>query len=137
MRISVIRQTMKLCQKGLRVRKCFPAAFAVFLTCFSLCVSAQTIEVTGRVTNDRQEALPAVSVTIKGTTRGVTTNDSGSFRISVPRSATLVISSVGYSNAEVPVNSRTTIPVVLASAVATANEVIVVSYCICRSHGEQ
>jgi TonB-dependent starch-binding outer membrane protein SusC len=90
---------------------------------------AQDRVVTGRVTSaDDNGGVPGASVRVKGTNNGTTTDASGSFKISAPANATLVISSVGYATSEVSVNGRTNIPVSLSSDVENLNEVVVVGY---------
>ena len=59
---------------------------------------AQTRSLSGRVT-DRQtgEGLPGVTVLVKGTTNGASTNSDGAFTVNGPESGgTLIFSSVGY-----------------------------------------
>jgi hypothetical protein len=65
-------------------------------------VNAQTLTVKGRVTGvSDADPLPGVSVVIKGTQRGTTTNAEGGFQIDVPDQATvLVFSFVGYKSIE-------------------------------------
>src|SRR5437867_2344324 len=79
--------------------------FSALLTIFSsFSVFAQnTIRVKGHVTNESGQAVPKVSVVLKGTSNGVTANDNGDFEISAPSNGTLVISSVGYGSKEVAV----------------------------------
>ncbi|HEY0109950.1 MAG TPA: TonB-dependent receptor plug domain-containing protein, partial [Fibrella sp.] len=85
------------------------------------------IVVSGKVTDDQGGALPGVSVVVKGTTLGSTTDGTGSFRITVPNpSAVLVFSFVGFSPKEVVVGSQTTLTVALAPDDQTLNEVVVV-----------
>jgi hypothetical protein len=61
-----------------------------------LMVQAQTSTVTGKVTDSKNAPLEGVSVTIKGTTRGTTTNAAGSFSLSnVPLNAALIFSYTG------------------------------------------
>ena len=48
--------------------------------------------VTGRVTDDKGEGLPGVTVLVKGTTTGTSTDVDGNFSIDAPANATLVIS---------------------------------------------
>jgi TonB-linked SusC/RagA family outer membrane protein len=89
----------------------------------------QDITVTGKVSDANGAALAGASVTIKGTSKGVTTDAGGNFSISAPERATLVISSVGYKTQEVAVNNRTTIDVYLeASSTQQLNEVVVIGY---------
>src|ERR1700730_10869232 len=56
----------------------------------------QDIKITGRVTGENGEALSGVSVTLKGTGGGTTTDNNGNFTLTVPENGTLVISYVGY-----------------------------------------
>ena len=68
---------------------------------------AESVErtITGVVKSEADEPLPGVSVVIKGTTRGTTTDASGGYRLTVPDEAgsatVLVFSFVGYLNQEV------------------------------------
>jgi hypothetical protein len=69
--------------------------------------------VTGRVTDAKGEGIPGVTVLVKGTTTGVTTDVNGNFTVEVPENAILVVSSIGYFSQEIPVNGRTTINLTL------------------------
>lgn len=91
---------------------------------------AQQITVKGKVTSkDGGKPLPGVSVAVKGTTTGTTTNSDGQYTLSVPGSnATLVFSSIGYQQTEIAVNGRTTINVLLVSSSKNLNELIVTGY---------
>ena len=95
----------------------------VLLSAFS--ASAQ---VTGTVIGDDGSVLPGVSVLVKGTTNGTSTDADGKYRINVPSSGTLVFSFVGYVSQEVVVGNRTQINVTLASDAAALEEVVVVGY---------
>ena len=87
------------------------------------------ISVSGKVTDEKGEGLPGVSVVVKGTTQGATTDGTGSFRISVPNNrSTLVFSFVGYGSKELVVGSQTTLTVALSPDDQTLNEVVVVGY---------
>ncbi|HUC80077.1 MAG TPA: carboxypeptidase-like regulatory domain-containing protein, partial [Flavisolibacter sp.] len=85
--------------------------------------------ITGRVTsgNDNQP-LPGVSVTIKGTNVGTTTDANGAFTISAPTGATLMFSSVSYTPQEVVVGESSTINVTMGGATSNLNEVVVIGY---------
>jgi TonB-linked SusC/RagA family outer membrane protein len=84
---------------------------------------------TGRVTGETGEALPGVSVTLKGTTRGTVTGADGSFQLSVPDGpAVLVFSSVGYERQEITVGNQTTIALALKPDNRALDEVVVVGY---------
>src|SRR6266487_7107154 len=58
----------------------------------------------GKITDNKGEPLSNVSVPVKGTSKGVTTDANGNFSIEVPDdNATLVISFVGFESREIPV----------------------------------
>lgn len=92
-------------------------------------VNAIDKTITGNVTDEAGQPLIGVSVSIKGTTTGVTTNEKGDFRISVPDNVnTLVFSYVGFVQQEVNLAGRTNINVQLSTDSQSLNEVIVVGY---------
>ena len=90
----------------------------------------QEITVTGKVTStDDGSGLPGVSVVLKGTTRGTTTDAEGKYTIQVPDGdATLIFSFIGYTAQEIAVTSRSMIDVALIADVQQLNEVVVVGY---------
>src|SRR5258706_3118615 len=91
--------------------------------------SAQQV-VSGKVksTEDGQE-LPGVSVLVKGTAVGATTDTNGNYRLDVPANGTtLVFSFIGMVTQEIEIAGRTTIDVFLASDVKQLSEVFVVGY---------
>lgn len=89
----------------------------------------ETILVRGRVTDEKGEGLPGVSILLKGTQRGIISDAGGDFSIEVPdRSATLVFSFVGYMTQEVPVNDRTVLAISLVEDEKSLEEVVVIGY---------
>ncbi|GAA4453180.1 TonB-dependent receptor [Nibrella saemangeumensis] len=85
--------------------------------------------ITGRVRSETGEGLPGVSVVVKNTTRGTSTDAAGEFRLNVPDDAvTLVFSYVGYVNQEVVLGTRTNLDVQLVPDQKTLDEVVVVGY---------
>ncbi|MGB5820540.1 MAG: TonB-dependent receptor [Saonia sp.] len=90
--------------------------------------SAQTLEVSGTVTDDLGP-LPGVNIVVKGTTNGVTTDFDGNYTISnVAGDAVLVFSYIGFSTQEIPVDGRTTISLSMAEDSALLDEVVVVGF---------
>ncbi|MGV3642342.1 MAG: SusC/RagA family TonB-linked outer membrane protein [Adhaeribacter sp.] len=90
---------------------------------------AQGLAVKGKVTSETGEGLPGVTVVVKGTTNGASTDGTGNFSLNVPSGATtLVVSFVGYVTQEVAVNNRSTINVSLAPDAKSLEEVVVVGY---------
>ncbi len=90
----------------------------------------QQKRVTGRVTDATTgEALPGVTVVIKGTTTGVASDPDGSYALDVPSvSAVLQFTSVGYASREVTVGQRTVIDVAMQSDVTLIEELVVIGY---------
>lgn len=93
-------------------------------------VSAQDRSISGRVT-DRQtgEGLPGVTVLLKGTTNGVSTNSDGTFTLSAPATGgILVFSSVGFVQQERAIGSESQINIGLGSDTKALSEVVVTGY---------
>jgi TonB-linked SusC/RagA family outer membrane protein len=88
----------------------------------------QDKRITGRISNDANEPLAGVSVSVKGTNRGTSTNANGDFELSVPENATLVISAVGYLNQEIVVGSQTNLVVKLLQSTVKMDEIVVIGY---------
>ena len=86
--------------------------------------------VTGRVTDAKNAPMEGVTVVIKGTNKGVTTNASGLFTFpNVPDNATLVFSYTGYGSKEVSVKGNSgAINVSLTEQVSGLGDVVVVGY---------
>lgn len=92
---------------------------------------------TGRVTSsDDGSTLPGVSVVVKGTSRGTTTDANGAYRIAAGSGATLTFSFVGFKPQDVAVGNRNSINVVLAADASTLNEVVVTGFGIKRNERE-
>lgn len=90
---------------------------------------AQDRTVSGSVkSSDDGEALPGVSIVVKGTTNGTVTDADGKFQIMVPDGAVLVMSFVGFRNKEIEVGSLTQIDVLLDIDVTNLGEVVVIGY---------
>ncbi len=84
--------------------------------------------VTGKIRNDKGDPLEGASVTVKGTTRGTTTNASGVFNIEAEVGETLDISMIGYQPYSVQVGTSNAISVELTPLISSINEVVVVGY---------
>lgn len=95
----------------------WPGKFACLLVAVCLCHASALaqIDVSGKVTSDDDGSpLPGVSIIIKGTTVGPTTDASGNYRISVQdRSSVLVFSYVGFVSEEISVGNQAIINMVL------------------------
>ncbi|MBO2011300.1 SusC/RagA family TonB-linked outer membrane protein [Hymenobacter negativus] len=83
--------------------------------------------ITGRVLDEKGEGLPGVTVLVKGTGNGTSTNTAGEFTLDVPTGATLVFSSVGYVAQEVAFTGGP-VTVTLRQDVQQLGEAVVVGY---------
>jgi len=89
--------------------------------------SVDTI-IRGTITSETGEPLTGVSVTIKGTTTGTTTDSGGAFTLSAPSTATLRVSYVGYENQDVKVGNNTNLVIRLRQSANQMDQVVVVGY---------
>ena len=87
------------------------------------------LAITGKVTDEKGDGLPGVSVILKGSQRGTTTDVDGSFQIEVPdKGSVLIFSFVGYISKEVIVASQSSLEVSLQIDNRSLEEVVVVGY---------
>jgi TonB-linked SusC/RagA family outer membrane protein len=85
--------------------------------------------VKGRVTTPDGEAIPGVTVMVKGTSTGTITDADGNYSLSsVTDNATLVFSFIGLVSQEIPVKGKPVINVVMKEEVVGVEEVVVVGY---------
>lgn len=90
------------------------------------------LPITGRVTASDGQPLPGVSVRVKGTSRGTTTNVRGEFTIDAKKGETLVISYVGYQASEVLIGDNNNLTVSLSASESSLSEVVVTALGIRR-----
>ncbi len=89
---------------------------------------------TGTVQSETGEGLPGVTVAVKGTQRGTTTDADGAFRLVIadrddgPGETVLTVSYIGYATQEITVGTRTTVAVKLVPDDKSLDEVVVVGY---------
>lgn len=92
-------------------------------------IRAQDVNVKGTVgSSSDDEALPGVTVTIEGTSKGTITNVEGAFSIMASPDDLLVFSFVGYETQSIKVGNRTFIEVALIDDIKSLEEVVVVGY---------
>ncbi|MBT1705627.1 SusC/RagA family TonB-linked outer membrane protein [Chryseosolibacter indicus] len=93
-------------------------------------INPQEITITGTVTSaDDGSGLPGVSVVIKGSSRGTTTDADGRYTLPLPQpDAVLVFSFIGYTSQEVQVNARSVIDIAMTADIQQLGEVVVVAY---------
>lgn len=92
---------------------------------------APDFSISGRVLDEFGEGMPGVSVVLKGTTIGTTTNVAGDFTLGIPddrSSGTLVFSFVGYLSSELAISGQTALNVQMKPDITALGEVVVVGY---------
>lgn len=102
--------------------------FIKLLLSFSLlfCLSAANAQtVSGTVSDESGKKLSSISVTVKGTTTGTTTDANGQYSVNAPSNATLTISSVGYAAMDVPVSGRSVVNVTLLTSAQSLDAVVI------------
>ncbi|MFT3677880.1 MAG: TonB-dependent receptor [Chitinophagaceae bacterium] len=91
-------------------------------------MTLQELTVKGRVTTGTGSPLFGVSVSVKGSAFGTTTDADGNYSITVPETATLVFSYVGFVTVEEVVGNRSAINVAMSQAEGALDQVVVIGY---------
>src|SRR5690554_1004500 len=112
------------------MHKCFLySCFLIFTLLSFTSLYAQQRVVTGHVNSIDGTSLPGVSIQVKGSSVGTSTDLSGNYSLSLSANAnTLVFSYIGYLSQEVAVNGRSTVNVQLTEDLQALEEVVVVGY---------
>jgi TonB-linked SusC/RagA family outer membrane protein len=82
----------------------------------------------GKVTDVKGNPLPGVSITIKGTATGAPTGTDGTFTLSGPADAILVVRLLGFVSQEIPVAGKTNLSIMLKEDVNQLKDVVVTGY---------
>lgn len=85
-------------------------------------------EIRGKVTDSKGVPLPGVSVRLKGTNIGTTTDNDGNYTLTIPQTGILTFSFIGFETQEIALNNRTTLNVTLIEDQQALSEVVVVGY---------
>ncbi len=117
-------------RKGLGVSRLVPFLALWLLGMLPLLAFAQEKAVTGVIiSGEDNSTLPGVTVVLKNSTVGTTTDQDGKYRLSVTgENPTLVFSAVGFVTQEVAIGNRSTVDVSMVVDLKTLNEVVVVGY---------
>lgn len=95
----------------------------------SVNVKSQSKVINGTVTDSKGEALIGVSVNVKNTKTGTTTDINGQYTINVPgKSSVLVFSYLGYISQESIIGDEVNIDITLLEDQKSLNEVVVIGY---------
>ncbi|GAB3738951.1 TonB-dependent receptor [Spirosoma lituiforme] len=85
--------------------------------------------ITGTVVDEQGAVLPGVSIVVKGSQRGTTTDKDGAYRLTIPDGGvTLTFSFVGYLPQDAVVNNQSVVNITLKTDTKSLDEVVVVGY---------
>ena len=105
-----------------QILRCWVVLFSVF---FYQITFAQEKLITGTITSSEDgSAMPGVSISVKGSSKGTTTDGNGNYKLSAPQNGTLVFSFLGFESQTVKVGNSTTIDLVLNSSASALEEVV-------------
>jgi TonB-linked SusC/RagA family outer membrane protein len=92
-------------------------------------VFSQGTVISGKVTSSTGDPLPGVSVLVKGTKKGTSTDNNGNFSLNVDNTnATLIVSSLGYERQEISLGGRSNVTISLATSNTQLEQVVVIGY---------
>ncbi len=115
-------------QAGLGFQK-LRADYYVLVAAAPAATAAAQATISGRVVDEKGEGLPGVSIAVKGTSNGTTTDPDGNFQVAVAdEKAVLVFSYVGYTSQEITVGTQTTLAIKLLRDAKQLDDVVVVGY---------
>ncbi|WP_315822083.1 carboxypeptidase-like regulatory domain-containing protein [Paraflavitalea speifideaquila] len=82
----------------------------------------------GKITGPAGQPIAGASVQVKNTTTGTSASETGSFTLTVPANATLVISATGFLKKEIKLTSDQELAIVLEEDKKGLDEVVVIGY---------
>jgi TonB-linked SusC/RagA family outer membrane protein len=138
-RLTTIRKKIDIDAKDLEIRDLLKNMFTGtdltyrilennLIVVLSNTLTAQDIKITGKVTGENGEGLAGVSITVKGTSNGTSTDNTGNFTITAPEKGRLLVSYIGYESQDIPINSQSVINIKLTAAKKLMDEVVVIGY---------
>lgn len=128
MQILIIPRKMVNRHCKSRMKMFLTITLSAILNFFFVTAQAQNTQVKGHVVNETGQPVANASVMVKGKTTGTAADENGNFQLNVPGNATLIVSSVGFLDQEIPVNNQTNITVTLSSNTTNMQEVVVIGY---------
>lgn len=88
----------------------------------------ETVDISGKITDENGVGLPGASVVEKGTTNGTTTDLEGNYKLSASEDAILTISFIGYETQEIALAGRSSVDVQMSIDAMELDDIVVVGY---------
>lgn len=102
---------------------------SLLIHCTLLSFAQNYFPVTGKVTDQSGKPLEGVTVQVKGTNVTTVTKPNGTFSLNAPSgNATLIISSIGFTTRELPIESKGQVSVTMSTADNSLDQVVVIGY---------
>jgi Ca-activated chloride channel family protein len=102
---------------------------AILILAAIIIAFTESRSITGKVTDNQGQPLAGVSITVKGTTKGVVSDSKGSYSITMDQGEnTLIFSFIGYQKVEEKIGDRTVINVSMKPETLALEEMVVVGY---------
>lgn len=127
-RQTMVRDILGMCLKNTGLSYTFKGGVIVIQN--SREPEKKELRIVGRVTDDKKEPLPGVTVSVKGLSVGTTTDVKGKYVLKLPEmeKLSLVFSFVGMKTQEIKYSGQDTINVVMEEDVSEVEEVVVTGY---------
>ena len=104
----------------------------IAFTLVSLFAFSQTRQISGRVSDAAGQGLPGVTVLVKGTGSGTTTNIEGNYSLNVEAGNTIQFSFMGFVSQDIAIVNQSVINITLLEDSRLLDEVVVVGYGVQR-----
>lgn len=102
-----------------------------FVLFFSITGYSQQ-RISGTVSGTNSQPVSGATVQVKGTTTATATDAYGKFSLDAPGNAVLIVSSVGFTTQEIPVDGKNNLAITLSGSAESMNEVVVTALGIRR-----
>jgi len=109
------------------MKKIISFIFVFLITATTAMLHAQDMNISGKVTDTSGEAMPGVSIRVKGTTNGTSTDFDGNYQIKASNGNVLVFSYMGYITQEITVKQNV-INVSLVESTSQLDEVVITAH---------
>ena len=103
-----------------RVQKNIQVTFIFFLFVFS----AQAQKIDGKVTNSQGSPIESVSIIVKSSGVGTTSNSNGEFSIAAKKGDVLSFTSTGYKIQQVTIQNMSSLSVVMISEITQLEQIV-------------
>jgi Ca-activated chloride channel homolog len=124
-----LHHVFKKCKKLNKINSMKTKIFLFIALIISVLVNAQERTITGKVTDETGAGIPGVSVQIKKTNRGVSTDSNGFYSIKIKNSDTfLLFNALGYIGQEVIIGDKKVINIKMLASNQALDEVVVTGY---------